>query len=382
MSYIKKMEKANSNRTIQYVISEEGFKYHTRKCVLLKGSRISKNTHSVPEVEALKNRLLKMKILKENDYCYECKKNISTGVLMAYNLHKGFLVQELPEFVVTINGAPDFDKDIKDSFKLEDTVFSADNPYPKAIEKDAFRIWKIKKAEKNAEFFRRVKDNNFTPIEALISDVLVEAGAVNSYRRGISSQNKEENESDIVDENGMRQIEFVSFSDEKISDSVRYKRKPDSEEQALLFEYCDIGYNVVPKGVINKFTKKKYTDKYAKELAIYMIGSIQQAYKKIDKMLAELEKDSKEIINNYDRIHIIVHDPLITEKIYYCTRDKELFIDDNIFHSCPINGRRTVLQSEIRDEEKYFVIKENIFNNDKQIIWMTGEAIVNIFKLL
>ena len=45
----------DSNRkTIKYIINEGGFKYHARKCVMMKGSTISKNIHPIYEVELLK----------------------------------------------------------------------------------------------------------------------------------------------------------------------------------------------------------------------------------------------------------------------------------------------------------------------------------------
>ena len=49
----------DSNRkTIKYIINEGGFKYHARKCVMMKGSTISKNIHPIYEVELLKKKLL------------------------------------------------------------------------------------------------------------------------------------------------------------------------------------------------------------------------------------------------------------------------------------------------------------------------------------
>lgn len=133
----------DSNRkTIKYIINEGGFKYHARKCVMMKGSTISKNIHPIYEVELLKKKLLETGKIIDKQTHYVCKRSIHTGVLMAYNLHQGFLVSELPSCVITINGNEDMDTDIKDSFKLGSTVFAADNPYPKAIEKDCYKIKK------------------------------------------------------------------------------------------------------------------------------------------------------------------------------------------------------------------------------------------------
>ena len=86
----------DSNRkTIKYIINEGGFKYHTRKCVMMKGSTISKNIHPIYEVELLKKKLLETGKIIDKQTHYVCKRSIHTGVLMAYNLHQGFLVSKL-----------------------------------------------------------------------------------------------------------------------------------------------------------------------------------------------------------------------------------------------------------------------------------------------
>lgn len=161
-----------------------------------------------------------------------------------------------------------------------------------------------------------------------------------------------------------------------------HNRKPISEEQALLFEYCNIGYNIVPEGVMNKFTKKQYTDDYSKELAIYTIGSLPQASGKAERLLKEIEKRRDDIITEYNRIHLIVHDPFIAEEVYYCTRDKEIFVSDHSFTNSPIIGRTHIQKDEIVEGDRYFVLKENLFCDMKQILWMSGEDINNNYHLL
>lgn len=363
--------------TIQYVIQEEGFKYHTRKCVLMKGSIVSKDIHPVNEVEQLKKELIKAKRLSDKHTHYICKKNIRTGALMAYNLHQGHLVSELPQFTITINGRPGEDTNIKEAFKLGSNVFSADNDYPRLIEKDCFKVRKIIKGSLCKDFFEREHGENFSIIELFVTEVLESVGVLKNYRRGDAKKK----ECDIVDEDKQCQIEIVRFFDEKISDKVRYNRKPDSEEQALLFEYCDIGYNRVPRGVLNKFTKKTYSNKYPKELAIYTIGSLEQALRKVEKLLEELDQ-KEDFSTEYEQIHIIVHDPLIKEEVYYCSRGREVFISDHQFAYSPLIGRTTVQLDEMLDEEKYFVIKDNLFCDVTQIMWMKGEDIRKVFHLI
>ena len=107
---------------------------------------------------------------------------------------------------------------------------------------------KILKANISRQFFERGQSDAFSSIESFVVEVLESIGAFKSYRRGDAKKH----ECDIVVEEDMKQIEIVRFLDEKISDKVRYNRKPISEEQALLFEYCNIGYNTHIR--INSFT--------------------------------------------------------------------------------------------------------------------------------
>ena len=100
------------------------------------------------------------------------------------------------------------------------------------------------------------------------------------------------------------------------------------------------------------------------------------------KLLKEIEKRSEGIITEYNKIHIIVHDPFIAEEVYYCTRDKEAFVPDHVFTYSPIIGRTHIQKDEIVEGERYFVLKENLFCDMKQILWMSGEDLNKTYHLL
>ena len=367
------MKRAES--TIQYAIKEEGFCYHTKKCCLRKGSTISKNTHPLQIVESFKDSLISNNLITDKGSHYVCKRNIKTGLLMAYNLHHGRLMKEVSNVTVTINGKAGEDQEIKDSFWLQST-HSADDEFWKNIDRDCCVITKIMEATIDPSFFKRSKDDGFSSIEQFVADALVVSGELQEYRRGIANPTRE---CDIVDESKNRQIEIVRYLDNKVDD-IRYKRKPESEEQALLFEYIDIGFNLVPEGVIKKFTEKEYTDKYTKELAIYMIGSIGQARKKLAVLQSNLEKTKDLIKNDYKKIHFIIHDPLISESFSTFSDGKLKTYPDKECRTNPVK-HRLINNYELKKEAKYFVVRKNVFSGDEELLWMTGEDIMG-FELI
>ena len=366
-----------SNGTIQYNIKEDGFVYHIKKAHLKKGSTISKKKHPIPRVESFKEMLVEKGWIVDKGTHYECNRNIKTGLLMAYNLHHGSLKKkiEIPNAKLIINGSVGEDEEIKESFSIKNT-HSADDKFWRNLEKDCCEISKVIKATMDLEFFERKKDDSFSKAEQFVADALVISGILNGYRRGEAFLKKE---CDIVDEDNHRQIEIVNFLDDKVR-MFRFKHKPDSVEQSLLCEYIDMGTNIVPAGVIKKFTDKDYSDQYDKELAIYMIGSRMQARKKMEQLQRELEKEKEHIRNNFQKVHIIIHDPLISESFILCSADKvEIFSDKE----CSVNPieHRIVEESEIKADEKYFMVRKNIFSGDEQLLWMTGEDILK-FKIM
>ncbi|MBR0340880.1 MAG: hypothetical protein IJH64_01245 [Oscillospiraceae bacterium] len=322
------------------------------------------------EVERLKTYLLHTGAIKDAGDCYKCCRNIKTGVLMAFNLHTGKVEKEIPECTVVFNGNDDSDASIKTAFQGK-SFYSADNTFRHGLEKDTYRQTKLIQIEYNKSFFKGRGDGSLSEVEQFVIDVLLTSKEIKEFRRG----DAEKRECDIVDEYNGRQIEIVSFFDEKIPNSVRFKSDL-SEEQALALENCDFGFNVVSDAVIKKFTKKEYTDKYEKELAIYFFGGSAETGRKITAIEKELETHIEKIRNNYRNIHLIIHDPLDAESVIYCSKDRCESFPDSCSKYSPVTRVATVKSDEIQDDKEYFLLKENIFNNEeKQGSWLTGHEL-------
>lgn len=198
------------NRTINYVIKEDGFNYHMKKGVMKAGSVVSKAHHPIDAVEEYKRKLIMRRYLVDEGEYYICRRNITTGLLMAYNMHCGYLVKEMPQFKVVINGNEGEDVEIKDAFAFKNLI-SADNLFRKRISKDSYRIEIICKAEYNRDFYEGKKKTGLSSIEQFVADALIEAKVLENYRVG----DPEKKECDLVDEINNRQIEIVRFFDEK-----------------------------------------------------------------------------------------------------------------------------------------------------------------------
>ena len=368
----------NQNSTIQYTIKLEGFTYHTRKGLLRKGSTISKSVHPLLEVESLKNKLLKKHALIDQGTFYECKRDIKTGVLMAYNLHSGKLERDIPNTTVHINGAKGEDEQIKDALR-HTSFYSADNLFRINIDRDAFKLNKVMHIEYNDSFFKGKGDGSLSEVERFVIKVLKAVKEVDEYRRG----NPEEQECDIVDEISGRQIEIVSYLDEKIPPKFRHSSK-DTKVQSLVFEYCNFGTNNISEGVIKKFRVKNYTDKYEKELAIYMLGNGAEARNKIK----ALEQEVRSIIwagklkNDYKKLHIIIHDPLESGTIYYFSNSRQEILEDSIIcNTAPIIAREIDVD-DIENEDYYYISKECIFNPEYKSGALMSGADLKLYKIV
>lgn len=352
------------------MIKGDGFVYHTKKGILKKGSTISKAIHPVAEVEQLKAQLERKGAIKDAGDFYICCRNIETGALMAYNLHKGKMEIELPHSTVVLNGNNDCDTSIKAAFQGK-SFYSADNEFRHRLEKDTYRLAKLIQIKYNKSFFEGRGDGSLSEVEQFVIDALLTSKEITEFRRG----DAERRECDIVDERNGRQIEIVSFFDEKIPNNVRFKNDL-YEEQALALENCDFGFNIVSDGVIKKFTKKEYTDTYEKELAIYFFGGSSEATRKITAIEKELEVHIGKIRNDYRNIHLIIHDPLDTESVIYCSKDRCESFPDSCSKFSPVTRIAAVERDEVQDDKEYFLLTENIFNNeDKQGAWLTGHEL-------
>ncbi|MBR2541191.1 MAG: hypothetical protein IKE85_10280 [Mogibacterium sp.] len=371
------MKESESSDNSKYMINAEGYKYDLRKGVLCCGSIVPFAIHPLADVEALKSQLIRDgNIVPNGNRDYIVAREIGTGPLMAYNLCSNSIESELPDCMICYDPWNEHsDSELipaQEAWKLWST-YCPNQAFRARIEKDSFRITKVIEAEYDHTFASGKGDGSMSKVEIFVAEALQAAGAVKSYRRGDALQH----ECDIVDEEGGRQIEFVSIFDEKVPPRYRYHDNF-NEEESLLLEYQDFGYNIVAQGVINKFTLKNYTDRYTKELAIYMIGPADEGADKIKAMQDMLFARTGEIRNNYARLHIILHDPLERESFIYCSNDRADEYPDSL---CSVNiiRKKTVyvgdmaakFEDDIQGMEsgleeslhnKYIIIKHCVFD--------------------
>lgn len=357
----------------KYVITAEGFAYDTFSGKMLKGSTVSKAIHQMADVEALKSKLISNGEVVDAGDDYLCVTDVSTGLLMAYNLHSDKLEQNIPEQDVAYGPGSDEMISVNEALRLW-SVYSADPDFISRIERDSFEVIKFMEAEYDWTFVNGKGDGSLSKVEQFVVEALTAAGEIIDFRRG----DPKFRECDIVIEEGARQIEFVSLFDEKVPPRFRYRNEL-NEEQSLLMEYYDFGYNIVADGVLNKFTIKNYTDKYSKELAIYMLGSEREAADKVEALKHALSAREDQIRNYYTRLHIILHDPLENESFVYCSNDKYETYPDSL---CSVNivRRADANMDEIDPERKYLVIMDNKFDPElRSMYWAKGSEIKGKF---
>jgi len=355
---------------LKYVIADDGFEYDLQRGVLVKGSTVSRTAHQLSDVESLKSELIADGSIVRDGNRYVCMRDIPTGLMMAYNLHCKQLEPELPDLPVAFAPGSEELVPVNEALQLWAT-YAPDKAFVSRIEKDSFRVTKLIRADYDWSFVNGKGDGSLSKVEQFVVDALIAAGEIDEFRRGDPAYR----ECDIVDDKRMRQIEFVSLFDEKIPPRFRYRNEM-NEEQSIVLEYSDLGYNLVADGVINKFTMKNYTDKYSKELAIYMIGCEEEAADKVEALKSILEAREGEIRNQYARIHIILHDPLENESFVYCSNDKYVTYPDSL---CSVNivERGPADPDNIEADKSYLMIRESIFAQDLwEMIWAKGSDIL------
>lgn len=353
------------------MITDTGFAYDTQRGILCAGSTVAKSCHPLADVETLKSKLIANGTLVDGGDHYDCTRDVETGPLMAYNLHCKRLKPELPDCDIALEEGSDELVPAEEAMRLW-LMYTSDDDHRARIEKDCYRVIKFIEVEYDRTFVDGKGDGSLSKVEQFVIDALTAAGEVDEYRRG----DPMDRECDIVDEKKGRQIEFVSLFDEKVPPRVRYRNEL-NEEQALLMEYCDFGYNIVAEGVIKKFTIKNYTDKYSKELAIYMLGPNREAADKIETVINMLSARIDQIRNNYSRIHVILHDPLENESFVYCSNDRLESYPDSL---CRYNivERRPADPEHIDPDKNYLIIEQSIFDPEvRSMHWKKGAQLLN-----
>lgn len=93
----------SNKKSVKYTIKDDGFEYHLKKGILKKGSIISLKIHPIMEIEILKKKLRDNNLLKKEKYSYVTKQNIDIGLLVAYNLYKGEIVENVSIQEILLN---------------------------------------------------------------------------------------------------------------------------------------------------------------------------------------------------------------------------------------------------------------------------------------
>lgn len=362
-----------SNKTVTYLVTEKDFRYHMKKCKMkAKGCIISSKTHPIAEVEKMKHSMLKAGKLRECDKGYILKEDYPTGLLMAYNLCSDKIESKLKsQHEVIINNAHNADRDIKDFFEIKN-IASSENEFGNALKKDTYKLNKIERVEYNRKFYERAKNNDFSESEQSVVNSLKSVGAIKDYRRGIA----ERKEADIVVEEELRQIEIVNGFN-VANNIMRFGEK--SSSAVTILDAVDTGYYKLPEGVLKKFYTKEYSSKYTTELAILFTGTVNTATKLLNEIRDGL-RENREIKNDFEKIHIVILDP-ISDAIIYVSGVKTFRI--------PIENVNVVLYKKteipfenMNDGEMYIMSCNNLFNKEKALWYLSGCKLKEIvFKM-
>jgi hypothetical protein len=360
-----------NERTIKYTVKENNFRYHVKKCVMESdGCIISKSSHPITEVETMKEKMLKAGILEELPTGYELKKDYKTGFLMAYNLCSDKIKNKLdssPDII--INGKEGCDEDIKDYFAI-DNVSSTESYFGNMMRKDELKLEKIEKIYFDKIFLNRMQSKDFSKAEEFVVECLVEAGIIKEYRRGDDSLH----EADVIIEREGRQIEIVSDFN-AANDVLRFKKK--APEMTMILDAVDTGHYASTKGLMKKFYKKNYCNKYNLELAILMMGNETTASEMIELIKDEILKNGVPK-NQFQALHFIILNA-ISDNVKCVSGENVITIP--IEKVCVKPYQKDIVELEnIKGEDEYLMTCESLFENKKALMCLTGKEIMRKIK--
>lgn len=357
--------KNNNSTTVIYTISYPNFKFHVKKCKLLKNSFISKSIHPLREVEILKENLLQQGLLKDIGYVYSLKKDLSIGALMAYNLYSGVHKKSFdnPNPIVISETA---DKDIAHEFDFEN-IFSTDSILARAFEKNARKLEHIYSYNIRKEFLIGNNPNKFSETEQLIYDILQEEKILSPNARHGNSNQKE---CDIVDENQNIQIEIVTAFKLPMKDKTRNKHDVFS-----IMELVDTNMIRVSDGIFKKFYNKDYTNTFQKQLAIFSFGDLKTTQTLL-KRLKEMIDDNPHLKNDFSTIYLVTYDFILD--VIHVFNGKSI----NSYPNNKINylNKIEISFDSLNDDEEYLITTKNIFNQKEAITILNGKEFKKFSK--
>lgn len=341
---------------------EDNFTYNVAKSQMKKGSTVSKNLHPVKQVEEMKDRLLSTGKMTDSGSCYTLKRTITTGLLMAKNLHYGRLINSQSEDWKRDGYYAFASKKIEEEIKFRNLATS-DSIMAKARFLDGLRIKEIDKIRLDFSCISEHNGDEFSPIEKLFFDELSRRGIISKNARHGSAN---DDECDIVDEKNNLQIEVVT----EFKNRLKKSKTPQKDYDSLGLECVGNVFIQPSKALLDKYYEKNYTNKYKKHLAIYCLGN-RDAVIGLSYAIKERFKQQGETKNDFEDLYIIWNDFVDGNKTYimYFMGDnkepviEEIFTDVGLIKEC---GKITY--SDLKDDEHYFWNTESIFGDKNTAI--------------
>lgn len=356
---------------------EDGFAYNVAKSQLKKGSTVSKKIHPVEQVEKMKYKLLATGKLIDSGTQYTLKKTITTGILMAYNLHYGELINSRSEnwrkggYYAFANKKIEKEIMIKNIATSESTIITSEFL-------DSLRLKEISKVMLDYSYLNEHNGDDFSPIEKLFFDEL-------SKRRVISRKSRhgltKDNECDIVDEENRIQIEVIT----EFKSRIKKTKAPQDDFDSIGLECIGNIFIKPSKALLDKYYKKNYTNRYKKHLAIYCLGD-RNAVIGLACAIQENFKQMGKTKNDFENLYIIWNDFYNGNRTYLMysisgSKDnplvEEIHTDISIIKKCGETN-----YSQLDPDEYYILNTESIFDDKTAVGILPGSEIVKIINKL
>lgn len=357
---------------------EDGFAYNVVKSQMKKGSTISKNIHPVEQVEKMKHKLLITGKLIDSGTHYVLKKTITTGILMAYNLHYGKLINSRSEnwrkdgYYAFANKKIEKEIMIKNIATSESTIIA-----PEFL--DSLRLKEINKVILDFSYLNEQHNgDDFRPIEKLFFDELSKRGIISKKSRHGLTRN---NECDIVDEENKIQIEVIT----EFKSRIKKTKAPQEDFDSIGLECIGNIFIKPSKALLDKYYEKNYTNKYKKHLAIYCLGDRNA----VIGLACAIQEDFKQMgktKNDFEDLYIIWNDFYNGNKTYLMhsigdNKDnplvEEIHTDISLIKKCG-----EVNCHQLNSDEYYFMNTESIFADKTAVGILPGNEIMKIINRL
>ena len=183
---------------------------HLRQCriknlaKLEKNSIISKGIHPVPQVESFKCNLRSRGYLKDCSTHWELKKPLFTGLLMALNLHNGYLVEK--NYLCDDIFVSKYDAEQLEGTLPENNLCRSDSDIIKKIDRDTLKLDNFFGMHVNKDFLVNHGSDDFGADEKFALKIMQQQGIISTNaRHGLTSHN----EADIIDEESGQQYEVT-----------------------------------------------------------------------------------------------------------------------------------------------------------------------------